>query len=194
MARGKSQDEAFSQKRRGRPPKSKTAVADLSSCLTKIEKSAIDLSEMSVPQPYIYVGMDQRSTKNLGNFETFVFGFSLTMPTPFEPGDDLSKEGTRSRLKKKYEDVSNFISDLMRSVEGQVDVAQDKIATPPTVEVVNPPAAKPSEGNQSTLVSGVPPGSQDKWPPRPTWGPQGTTTIIKANPPPETPPSSESAF
>jgi hypothetical protein len=165
--------------------------------LEDMKTVAKSITKMPGVQPYIYIGMDQRSTKSLGGFESFVFGFSLTMPTPLEVGDDLSKPETRDRLRKKYEDVSNFISDLMRSVEGQVDVAQDKIATPPTVEVVNPPATKPSGGNQDTLtpgITGLPPGSQDEWPPRPTWGPQGTTTIIKTNPSVETPPPSESAF
>jgi hypothetical protein len=159
--------------------------------LTEIKAAANKVLDSICPQPYIYVGMDQRSTKSLGNYETFVFGFSLTMPTPFEPGDDISKPETCDRLRKKYEGVSNFISNLMRSVEGQVDVAQDKIATPPVVEVVNPPKVALVEiqgyQNQDGPQTGPqgPEISVEK-------GPLGTIDGVK--PPVELPPVSDSAF
>lgn len=197
MARGRGPEQEQPKRKRGRPPKNAInpiTTKEMESRLADIKSVADEAMEKLLPQPYIYVGMDQRSTKNLGNFETFVFGFSLTMPTPFEPGDDISKPETCERLRKKYEGVSNFISGLMKSVEGQVDVAQDKIATPPVVEVVSPPETKPIDGNQSTQTTGLPPGSQDEWPPRATWGPQGTATIIKEKPSIETPPSPENAF
>jgi hypothetical protein len=156
--------------------------------LVEIKAAANEVLERICPQPYIYVGMDQRSTKSLGNYETFVFGFSLTMPTPFEPGDDISKPETCDRLRKKYEGVSNFISALMRSVEGQVDVAQDKIATPPVVEVVNPPQVAPV-GIQGPQNQRYP--QKDEGPQGPfaetngVTGPLGTTPIVEAKPPVE---------
>lgn len=198
MPRGRLPERVHQKGRRGRPPKFAISQKEMDAKLVEIKAAANEVLERICPQPYIYVGMDQRSTKSLGNYETFVFGFSLTMPTPFEPGDDISKPETCDRLRKKYEGVSNFISALMRSVEGQVDVAQDKIATPPVVEVVNPPASKPIGGNQNTLTPGLPPGSQNVWPPSPPLGPQGvsqeTATTVETKLPVETPPASDSAF
>jgi len=189
MPRGKLSERVHQKGRRGRPPKFAISQKEMDGKLTEIKAAANKVLDSICPQPYIYVGMDQRSTKSLGNYETFVFGFSLTMPTPFEPGDDLSKPETCDRLRKKYEGVSNFISALMRSVEGQVDVAQDKIATPPVVEVITPPVSPPTvvyDGNQACRPKGS------------TWGPQGgsqeTATTVETKLPVETPPASDSAF
>lgn len=183
MPRGRLPERVHQKGRRGRPPKFAISQKEMDAKLVEIKAAANEVLDRICPQPYIYVGMDQRSTKSLGNYETFVFGFSLTMPTPFEPGDDISKPETCDRLRKKYEGVSNFISALMRSVEGQVDVAQDKIATPPVVEVVNPPATSstPAGIDGDGSLMGVP-------------GHQGHQGGVEAKPAVEPSPSSDSAF
>lgn len=116
------------RRKRGRPAKSLTGsskVASLTKEVKELNTACQSVFKTLTPQPYVYVGMDQRSTKSLGNFETFVFGFSLTVPVEYEKGDDISTDATQEKLRKKYEAVSSFISSMMREVEERVDSAQN---------------------------------------------------------------------
>lgn len=116
------------RRKRGRPAKSLTGnskVTSLTKDVKELNAACQSVFKTLTPQPYVYVGMDQRSTKSLGNFETFVFGFSLTVPVEYEKGDDISTDATQEKLRKKYEAVSSFISGMMREVEERIDSAQN---------------------------------------------------------------------
>jgi hypothetical protein len=122
-----SQEVTVQKRGRGRP-KSSTGnlkVPSLTKEVNDLNVACKEVFKTLTPQPYVYVGMDQRSTKSIGNYETFVFGFSLTIPVEYEKGDDISYDETREKLKKKYESVSSFLSSLMREVEERVEAAQN---------------------------------------------------------------------
>lgn len=102
-------------------------VGELSSAVRKLaEPPPPVLASKEEPKPalngqHLMIGVDQRYTKNLGNFETFVYGFSLSIPIPVVPGDDPDNPATRDRLRPKYEAMANFINGMMKEVGQEID-------------------------------------------------------------------------
>ncbi len=76
---------------------------------------------------YFQVGCNQRYTKNMGNYESFVYGFSLVGPVPVEPGDNIESEETRNRLRPKYEATAYFVKDMMAAVGEEIDAARSSV-------------------------------------------------------------------
>jgi hypothetical protein len=93
----------------------------------KVELPKIELPPMPVhkDRPLIaHVGADQRYTKNIGNYESFVYGFSLSVPTPVDLTDDIEKPETRDKLRPKYVAVMDFLNGLLQEVGKEVDDAR----------------------------------------------------------------------
>lgn len=75
------------------------------------------------PEPRIaHLGADQRYTKNIGNFESFVFGFSLNIPVEVDLTDNIESPETRAKLRSKYEASWDFLTELLKEVGIGVDV------------------------------------------------------------------------
>lgn len=77
--------------------------------------------------PVAYVGCDQRYTKNIGNYESFVYGFSVSFPVSLEAGDDIETISTKEKLRPKYEAAANLISDIMEEVGAEIDKARGAV-------------------------------------------------------------------
>lgn len=70
---------------------------------------------------FFTVGCDQRHTKNMGNYESLVFGISLSGPVVAREGDEVDKPETQTYLKGKYESMYNFVRGMITEIEGEVD-------------------------------------------------------------------------
>lgn len=70
---------------------------------------------------FFTVGCDQRHTKNMGNYESLVFGISLSGPVVARDGDAVENPETQTYLKGKYESMFNFIKGMMVEIEHEVD-------------------------------------------------------------------------
>jgi hypothetical protein len=73
------------------------------------------------PKDPIFLACDQRHTKNIGNYESFVLGFGISFPVPSEDGDNIEKQETRDRLRTKYEAASAFLQEMMKEAVSEID-------------------------------------------------------------------------
>jgi len=111
--------------RLGRPPSVESKVTaeikELRSVLEALSAAVKGLADRAPECPHHFVGDDQHHTKNLGNFESFGYGFSLMTPVSWVPEDDVEKEETRHKLKAKAEAISHFLSEMMNEVSQAID-------------------------------------------------------------------------
>ena len=83
------------------------------------------IQEPSKTEPRLaHVGADQRYTKNIGNYESFVFGFSLNIPVEIDALDNIENPETRAKLRPKYEATMGFLNDMLKEVGKEVDTAR----------------------------------------------------------------------
>ena len=82
---------------------------------------APEVNRVQKEERFFTVGCDQRHTKNMGNFESLVFGISLSGPVPARDGDTVDNPQTQTYLKGKYESMFNFVKGMMVEIEHEVD-------------------------------------------------------------------------
>ena len=119
--------------------KPKTIVAVIPESIGSVIAEAVARGISALPQPKIelapakqapdkpevrlaQIGADQRFTKNIGNYETFVFGFSLSIPVPIDAADNIETPETRDKLRPKYLATMGFINEMMKEVGKEIDV------------------------------------------------------------------------
>ena len=91
----------------------------------QVEKAFTPIPEPPKPEPRLaHVGADQRYTKNIGNYESFVFGFSLNIPVEIDALDNIETPETRSKLRPKYEATMGFLNEMLKEVGKEIDTAR----------------------------------------------------------------------
>jgi hypothetical protein len=97
-------------------------------------KAVSELLVKSVPQapangsePVAYLSSEQRHTKPLQPYESFVYGFGLSIPTKLEPGDAIESEETRKKLREKYQTIVRFLTGMMKEVEAEIDAYRGEV-------------------------------------------------------------------
>lgn len=89
------------------------------------DKTFTPIQEPLKPEPRLaHVGADQRYTKNIGNYESFVFGFSLNIPVEIDNLDNIENPETRAKLRPKYEATMGFLNEMLKEVGKEVDTAR----------------------------------------------------------------------
>lgn len=73
------------------------------------------------------LGADQRYTKNIGNYESFVFGFSLNIPVEIAPDANIESPETRAQLRPKYEATMGFLNEMLKEVGNEIDAARGAV-------------------------------------------------------------------
>lgn len=87
----------------------------------KMMDQAVPATTAPAPEPVAYLSSEQRHTKPLANYESYVYGFGLSVPVKMAPGDDIEKEETRDRFREKYQTIVNFLLGIMREVEAEIE-------------------------------------------------------------------------
>lgn len=102
-----------------------SAIMDVTSrAAADVSRASTSVVEPSKPEPRLaHVGADQRYTKNIGNYESFVFGFSLNIPVEIDATDSIESAETRAKLRPKYEATMGFLNEMLKEVGKEVDSA-----------------------------------------------------------------------
>lgn len=80
-----------------------------------------------IPKPetrLAFVSSEQKHTKNLGNFESMSYGCGLTIPVEIEVTDTIESAETRAKLRTKYEVTIKFLTDMLKEMGIEVDIAR----------------------------------------------------------------------
>ncbi len=89
--------------------------------LARALSEAIPSSKGSDNSSLAFVSSEQRHTKPLQPYESYVYGFGLTIPVKLEDGDDVEQDATREKLRPKYQTIVKFLVGMMRDVEAEID-------------------------------------------------------------------------
>lgn len=91
------------------------------------DKSFASVATAPAPEQVAFLSSEQRHTKPLAPYESFVYGFGLSVPVKMEPGDAIDRQETREKFRERYQTIVNFLMEMMREVEAEIDAARGVI-------------------------------------------------------------------